>query len=96
LPGGVLWPSAWGREAAVRRRLGPLLEDLQLRTRTLRMSWPSPTRAFEVLTAPYWLDEYKLAALRPAFDRLLASCNDRPPEVELNARYLIVTGRRPV
>lgn len=96
LPDGVLWPSAWGREAAVRRRLGPLLEDLELRTRTLRMSWPSATRAFEVLTAPYWLDEYKLAALRPAFDRLLASCNDRPPEVELNARYLIVTGRRPV
>jgi SAM-dependent methyltransferase len=96
LPDGVLWPSAWGREAAVRRRLGPLLEDLELRTRTLRMSWASPTRAFEVLTAPYWLDEYKQAALRPAFDRLLASCNDRPPEVELNARYLIVTGRRPV
>ena len=48
------------------RRLGPLLEDLQLRTRTLRMSWPSPTQAFDVLTAPYWLDEYKLAALRPA------------------------------
>ena len=95
LPDGVLWPSAWGREGAVRRRLGPLLEDLQLRTRTLQMSWPSPTRAFEVLTAPYWLDEYKLAALRPAFDRLLASCNDRPPEVELNGRYLIVTGRRP-
>jgi hypothetical protein len=79
----------------VRRRLGPHLEDLQLRTRTLRMTWPSPTRAFEVLAAPYGLDEYALAALRPAFDRLLASCNDRPPHVELNARYLIVSGRKP-
>jgi SAM-dependent methyltransferase len=95
LPDGVLWPSAWGSGAAVRRRLGPLLENLQLRTRTLRMNWPSATHAFEVLTAPYGLHEYALAALRPAFDRLLASCNDRPPEVELNARYLIVTGRKP-
>jgi SAM-dependent methyltransferase len=95
LPDGVLWPSAWGREAAVRRRLGPHLEDPQLRTRTLRMTWPSPTRAFEVLAAAYGLDEYALAALRSAFDRLLASCNDRPPQVELNARYLIVTGRKP-
>ena len=95
LPDGVLWPATWGREEAVRRRLGPLLEDVQLRTRTLRMSWPSPTHAFEVLAAPYALDEYALAALRPAFDRLLASCNDRPPEVELSARYLIVSGRRP-
>ena len=95
LPDGVLWPAAWGREETVRRRLGPLLENLQLRTRTLRMNWPSATRAFDVLTAPYGLGEYALAALRPAFDRLLASCNDRPPEVELNARYLIVTGRKP-
>ena len=95
LPDGVLWPAAWGREETVRRRLGPLLENLQLRTRTVRMNWPSATRAFDALTAPYGLGEYALAALRPAFDRLLASCNDRPPEVELNARYLIVTGRKP-
>ena len=95
MPDGVLWPAAWGRATAARRRLGPLLEDLQVRTRTLRMTWPSPTRAFEVLAAPYGLDEYALAALRPAFDRLLASCNDRPPQVELNARYLIVSGRKP-
>jgi hypothetical protein len=79
----------------VRRRLGPLLEDLHVRTRTLRMTWPSPTHAFDVLTAPYGLDEYRLAALRPGFDRLLASCNDRPPAVELNARYLIMAGRKP-
>jgi SAM-dependent methyltransferase len=95
LPDGVLWPSAWGREQAVRRRLGPLLEGLQLRMRTLRMTWPSPTHAFEVLAAPYGLDEYALAALRPDFDRLLASCNDRPPAVELSARYLVAVGRRP-
>ena len=96
LPDGVLLPSAWGREEVVRRRLGPLLYDLELRTRTLRLSWDTPDLAFAALSAPYGLDAEARAALRPDFDRLLASCNDRPPGVELSARYLIALGRRPV
>lgn len=95
LPDGVFWPSAWGREQVVRRRLGPLLEGLEVRTRTLRMTWSSPDDAFGSLAGPYALDSAAREALRPSFDRLLASCNDRPPEVELSARYLIALGRRP-
>jgi SAM-dependent methyltransferase len=96
LPDGVLLPSAWGREEVVRRRLVPLLDDLELRTRTLRLTWDTPNLAFEALSAPYGLDAEARAALRPDFDRLLASCNDRPPGVELSARYLIALGRRPL
>jgi SAM-dependent methyltransferase len=95
LPDGVFWPSAWGREQVVRRRLGPLLEGVEVRTRTLRMTWSSPDEAFGSLVRPYALDGAAGEALRPSFDRLLASCNDRPPEVELSARYLIALGRRP-
>jgi SAM-dependent methyltransferase len=95
LPDGLLLPSAWGREEVARRRLGPLLEELELRTRTLRMSWATPDLAFEALTAPYALDDAGRAALRPAFDLLLSSCNNRPPGVELSARYLIALGRKP-
>jgi 2-polyprenyl-3-methyl-5-hydroxy-6-metoxy-1,4-benzoquinol methylase len=95
LPDGVPLPSTWGREEVVRRRLGPLLEALEVRTRTLRLTWDTPELAFEALAAPYALDSAERAALRPAFDRLLASCNDRPPGVELSARYLIALGRRP-
>lgn len=95
LPDRVSWPCAWGREQVVRHRLGPLLEGLEVRTRTLRMTWSSPDDAYGSLVGPYALDGAAREALRPAFDRLLASCNDRPPEVELSARYLIALGRRP-
>jgi SAM-dependent methyltransferase len=93
LPDGVLQP--WGREEVARRRLGPLLEGLELRTRTLSMSFPAPNGAFETLVRPYGLDDGGRAALRPAFDRILASCNNRPPRVELGARHLIAVGRKP-
>ena len=33
----------------MRRRLGPLLEDLQLRTRTLPLRFDSPAAAFDAL-----------------------------------------------
>jgi hypothetical protein len=32
--------------------------------------------------------------VRPDLERVLASCNNRPPEVEVSARYLIALGRR--
>lgn len=94
LPPGVPLPDRWGVEEVVRRRLGPLLEDLQLRVRTLPLRFDSPGAAFEALTRPHPLDEHDREALRPRFERLLSSCNNRPPTVEIDARYLVVVGRR--
>jgi SAM-dependent methyltransferase len=94
LPPGVPLPDRWGVEEIVRDRLVPLLEDLQLRARTLPLRFDSPGSAFEALTRPHPLDEHDREALRPRFERLLSSCNNRPPAVEIDARYLAVVGRR--
>ena len=34
------------------------------------------------------------AAVRPAFDRLLAAQNNRPPAAEVDARYVLYAGDR--
>jgi SAM-dependent methyltransferase len=94
LPDGVPRPDRWGVEDVVRRRLGPLLEDLQLRTRTLPLRFDSPGAAFEALLRADPLDEQDREALRHRFERLLGSCNNRPPAVEIDARYLVAVGRR--
>ncbi len=94
-PTGVPRASAWGTEPVVRRRFEGLLEDLEVRTRVLRLSFQSPDDAFDALARPHGLSAEQRAELRPGFDRLLASCNDRPPAVEFAARYLVVIGRRP-
>jgi SAM-dependent methyltransferase len=94
LPDGVPQPDQWGVEEVVRRRLGPLLEDVQLRTRTLPLRFASPAAAFEALTRPHPLDEHDREALRPRFERLLSSCNSGAPAVEIDARYLVSIGRR--
>jgi SAM-dependent methyltransferase len=95
LPEGVPRPDRWGVEAVARRRLGPLLEGLQLRSRTLPLRFDSADAAFEALLRPYPLDGDQRTTLRPAFDRLLASCNNRPPGAEIDARYLVALGRVP-
>jgi SAM-dependent methyltransferase len=94
LPDGVPRPDRWGVQEVVRRRLGSLLDDLQLRTRTLPISFESVDAAFEALVRPHPLDAGQREALRPAFERVLGSCNNRPPAVEIDARYLAVVGRR--
>jgi SAM-dependent methyltransferase len=94
LPEGVPQPDRWGVEEVARRRLGPLLEDLQVRTRTLPLRFDSSDAAFEAMVRPYPIDEQDREALRPRFERLLSSCNNRPPAVEIDARYLAVVGRR--
>src|ERR671914_899963 len=94
LPDGVPQPDRWGVEEVVRRRLGPLLEALQLRTRTLPLRFDSTDAAFEAMARPYPIDEQDREALRFRFERLLSSCNNRPPAVEIDARYLAVVGRR--
>jgi SAM-dependent methyltransferase len=94
LPDGVPPPDRWGVEEVVRRRLGPLLEDLQVRTRTLPLRFDSADAAFDAMVRQHPLDPEQREALRPAFERLLGSCNNRPPAVEIDARYLAVVGRR--
>jgi SAM-dependent methyltransferase len=92
LPDGVPRPDRWGVEAVMRRRLAPLLDRLQLRSRTLQLRFDSADAAFEALVRQHSLDEEGREALRPGFDSLLASCNNRPPAVEIDARYLVAVG----
>jgi SAM-dependent methyltransferase len=96
LPDGVPGPDRWGVEEVVRGRLGPLLEDLQVRTRTLPLRFDSADAAFDAMVRQHPLDAEQREALRPAFERLLSSCNNRPPAVEIDARYLAVVGQVPL
>lgn len=95
LPSGVRSPAVWGREKVARKRLDDLLEDLELRLRSVTLSFPDADAAFEALVRPTPLDEAGRDALRPDFDRLLASCNDSQTGVVISARYLAALGRRP-
>ena len=85
-PEGVRAPSDWGRQDVMRERLAPLLEDLELRTRTVQLRFPDAETFYGVLGAP--------ARERAALDRLLASCNNAVEAVEIDARYLVGLGRR--
>jgi SAM-dependent methyltransferase len=86
-PEGVRAPSDWGRQDVMTQRLGPLLEGLELRTRTVQLRFADADAFAAALQAP--------PALRPQFDRLLGSCNNAFEGVEVDARYLLATGRRP-
>jgi SAM-dependent methyltransferase len=94
-PDGLPRPGGWGVQAVVRRRLTRLLERLEQRSRTLALRFDSAEAAFGALLRPHPLDDEQRAALWPGFERLLASCNNRPPAVEIDARYLVALGRRP-
>ena len=91
LPEGVRAPSDWGVQAVARRRLEPLLDGLELRTRTVRLSFPDADSFFAALLRPL---EVEADALQPQLERLLASCNDSVAGVEVNGRYLLALGRR--
>jgi SAM-dependent methyltransferase len=95
LPEAVPTPAEWGRQEVVRARLEPLLEGLELRTRSVRLRFRDEDDAFAALCVWTALEPEQLAALRPQFDRLLASCNNSVVGVEIDARYLIALGRRP-
>jgi hypothetical protein len=72
-----------------------LVDELELRTRTVRLRFEDVETAFAALTVWTALDDSHLLALRPGFDRLLASQNNSGTQVEIDARYLIASGRRP-
>jgi SAM-dependent methyltransferase len=86
-PEGIRPPSDWGRQEVMRARFEPLLEELELRTRTVQLRFADADAFADALQAP--------AAVRPDFDRLLASCNNAVEGVEVDARYLLAVGRRP-
>ena len=70
------------------------LERLERRTRTVALAFPTPGAMFDAFTLPLGLDEAPRHALRPAFDRLLAAQNNRPPAAEIDARYVLYAGHR--
>jgi SAM-dependent methyltransferase len=92
LPDGVRPPADWGVQAVMQQRLEPLLEDLEVRTRTVQLRFDTADAFFEALLRPHALE---FDEARPWFERLLSSCNNLPPpQVEVDARYLVAMGRR--
>lgn len=83
-PDGVRAPSDWGRREVMAARFESLLEDFELRTRSVQLRFPDAETLSAVLGAP-------ADRLAP----LLASCNNAVDGVEIDARYLIGFGRRP-
>ena len=92
---GASSPSAWGIQAVARDRLAPLVDGLELRTRTVPLRFPDVDAAFDTVARTLPLDSSKHAELRPHFDALLRSSNDGVAGVEVPARYLIARGSRP-
>jgi SAM-dependent methyltransferase len=78
----------WGRQEVMTARLGPLLEGLELRARSVQLRFPDADALADALAVP--------PALRDHFDRVLASCNNLARGVEVDARYLLAVGRRPL
>jgi SAM-dependent methyltransferase len=96
LPDGVRPPADWGARTVAMERLSPLLDELELRTRVVSLEFADADAFFDALARPAGLDGEERAAIRPAFDEVLASCNTAAPAVRVDARYLIALGRRPV
>lgn len=95
LPDGIRSADIWGRDVLVRERLAPVLDELEMRTRTVRIAGLDADTLFAALTPGTFTDAQR-AELRPAFDQLLASASTEPDRVELDARFLVVSGRRPL
>ena len=91
LPDGVPTSAIWGRPDSATRLLAGHLDELTLRTCIVTLRFANPDACFDAM-APSMLDSAQRAALRPLFDRLLASVNNRPPLVEIDARYLLASG----
>lgn len=83
---GRLDESGWGDHEVMTRRLGRLLEGLELRTRSVQLRFADADACAAALGVG--------RSLRPHFDRALASCNNLREGVEVDARYLLAVGRR--
>jgi SAM-dependent methyltransferase len=95
LPDGVRSAADWGVQAVARQRLEPLLDELELRTRTVQLTFPDADSFFAALARPAPLDDDQRDELWEAFEAVLASCNNVPGGVDVSGRYLIAIGRRP-
>ena len=83
-------PALWGTEARARQRLEPLLRDVSVRLRTVRIEFPTADELFEQLVAPRHRD-----TLRAPFDALLARTGASRHTAAIPARYLLITGTVP-
>jgi SAM-dependent methyltransferase len=92
LPLGVPSPSEWGRAGVGAARLGRRFADVEVRTRIVRLAFADEDSAFGAISASVPFPPERTDELRPAFDRLLASCNDALEGVEIPGRYLLVRG----
>jgi SAM-dependent methyltransferase len=80
LPDGLRSPSEWGMEDVARKRLEPLLDDLELQTHTVRLAFPDEDALLAALLRPLGLDE------APEL---------RGHGAVVDAGYLLAIGRRP-
>jgi SAM-dependent methyltransferase len=95
LPHGVPSPREWGVESVCRERLRPLLDELELRTRTIALRFDDADTAFAALAGATPLRQEERAQVRRYFDRLLAAANESRSAIEIRARYLVARGRVP-
>jgi SAM-dependent methyltransferase len=84
-PAGIVSPALWGTEERARRRLEPLLEGVVVRTRTVRIEFPTANAMYEQLVPP-------ARDLRRPFDELLARNSASRNSAATPARYLLITG----
>jgi SAM-dependent methyltransferase len=80
LPDGVRSPAEWGIEAVARRRLEPMLEDLEVETRSVRLVFEDEDALLAALLRPLGLSDV------PELRGHGAACD---------AGYLLAIGRRP-
>lgn len=92
LPLGVPSPSEWGRADLATARFRQRFADVEVRTRIVRLSFADADSAFRAISASVPFPRERNDELRPAFDRLLASCNDAVEGVQIPGRYLLVRG----
>jgi SAM-dependent methyltransferase len=89
-PDGIRPAGAWADDATARARFEPWFDAVERRLRTVALTFPGADSLFAALAGPYGLSD----ADRPAFDRLLAAQNNRPPEAHVDARYVLYAGDR--
>ena len=80
LPEGVRSPADWGSEDVARERLESLLDDVEIETHTVRLTFADEDALLAALLRPHGLDD------APDLRGYGAACD---------AGYLLAIGRRP-